>query len=57
MDMQFVLGLNLIELMPTIIVYSVLSLLAIGVIYLFKKKSDKELIELERKLGSNDHDK
>ncbi|CAM3820412.1 MULTISPECIES: hypothetical protein [Mesobacillus] len=55
--MQFVLGLNLIELMPTIIVYSVLSLLAIGVIYLFKKKSDKELIELERKLGSNDHDK
>lgn len=52
--MQFVLGFNLMELMPTIIVYSVLALLAIGVIYIFKKKSDKELKELEGKLGSKD---
>jgi len=52
--MQFILGLNIGELIPTIVVYSVLSLLAIGVIYIFRKKSDKELRELEEKMDSND---
>lgn len=52
--MQFILGLNIVELIPTIVVYAVLSLLAIGVIYIFRKKSDKELRELEEKMDSND---
>lgn len=52
--MQFILGINIAELFPTIAVYSILSLMAIGVIYLFKKKSDKELKELERKMVSKD---
>ncbi|MCM3574079.1 MULTISPECIES: hypothetical protein [Mesobacillus] len=52
--MQFVLGLNIAELFPTVAAYSILSLMAIGVIYLFKKKSDKELKELEEKMGSKD---
>lgn len=52
--MQFILGINIAELFPTIAVYSILSLMAIGVIYLFKKKSDKELKELERKMVLKD---
>lgn len=52
--MQFLLGFNLMEFVPTIMVYSILSILAIGVIYLLKKKSDKELKELEEKMGEND---
>lgn len=52
--MQFILGFNLMELMPTIIVYTILSILAIGVIYLLKKKSDKELKELDEKMKSSD---
>lgn len=36
-------------MLSTVIVYLVLSLLSFGVIYIFKKKSDKELKQLEEK--------
>jgi len=35
--------------LSTVIVYLVLSLLSLGVIYIFKKKSDKELKQLDEK--------
>jgi len=52
--MQFLLGFNFVELVPTIIAYSILSILSIGVIFFFKKKSDKELKELEKKIENKD---
>lgn len=36
-------------MLSTVIVYLVLSLLSLGVIYIFKKKSDKELKQLDEK--------
>lgn len=52
---MFLLGFNFAEFVPVILVYSILSLLTIGVIILFKKKSDKELKELEKKIENQDN--
>ncbi|SFA80791.1 hypothetical protein SAMN04488577_1247 [Bacillus sp. cl95] len=51
--MNFALGFNLMVFLPDIAIYLVLSLLSLGVIFFFKKKSDQELRELEEKGQSN----
>lgn len=53
--MRFILGFSIVDLLPTILVYSILSALAIGVIVLFKKKSEKELKALEEKSSQEEN--
>lgn len=47
--MQYIIGFSFMAFVPTILAYLVLSLLALGVIYFFKRRSDQEIRKLEER--------
>lgn len=47
--LQYTIGFSFMAFVPTILAYLVLSLLSLGVMYFFKKKSDQDIKKLEER--------